>query len=427
MSVLTRFIGRKEYFGSLIYDREKADYIPFDQEATEIFDLSVKQNSEQFFREFSERSPKKSLETFIQLCQSIEILDSKKKYTGAFLGRDFSRDGYLSAPLRVYFSCTRECNFRCKHCYSFSGDSYPDELNTEEIKKLIDELATIGCFEFYVGGGEPFLRHDLAEMIHHANLRGISVRLRTNAAVVSKEMVRELKGLKIRSIKVGLEGGEEKVYDSIRGVPGSFRKVLRGIRNLKELGAPLHLQIVFMKPNLSELPTLVRLGEKLKVEKILIETIMPVGRARQNSHLLLDVEEVNRLWDSVLKLQKNTFVKLEIPHYVPFKGGNSLLFEGFGCKCGTLVCHIDPRGTVAPTGFLKEAMPSGNLREKTLKQIWDSAPNLVQFRNFQGNETCSACNFFSGCRGGCRARALLQDQDINLPDGNCSIAHPMKV
>lgn len=420
---LTRFIGRKEYFGSLVYDREKADYIPFDKEATEIFEASHPKGAAGLPNRQNPAN-QQNLETFVQLCQDIGILDSKRKFTGTFIGRDWSKENQLSAPLKVYFSCTKSCNFRCKHCYSSSGDPYPDELTTQEIKKLIDELANIGCFEMAIGGGEPFLRNDLPEIIQHANLRGISVRLRTNGTHVSKDAVRRLKDMKIRSIKVSLEGASEKVYDYVRGREGSFRKVLRGIKNLKELGVPIHLQMVLMKTNVSELPAFIRMGEKLKVEKVLIETVMPVGRALQNASLLLDRNETNHLWESVLKFQKNTPVKIEIPNYVPYKTGNSLLFEGFGCKCGTLVCHIDPRGTVAPTGFLKDMMPAGNLREKSLKQIWDTAPPLVQFRNFEGNETCGTCNHYSACRGGCRARALFVDSNINLPDGFCLIAHP---
>lgn len=427
MAGLTRFIGRKEHFGSVIYDREKADYIPFDHDATEIFELSEKKNPDQIFKALEERVQQKSYDTFIQLCQSIEILDAKGKFTGTFIGRDWSREGYLSAPLRVYFSSTKGCNFKCRHCFSSSGDAYPDELTTAEIKKMIDEMANLGCFELSIGGGEPLLRPDLADIIGHANLRGVSIRISTNAAAATKEVIKKLKTVKIRSLKISMEGASEKVYDYVRGKTGSFRKALRGIKNLKELGVPIYLQMVFMKPNVSELPSLIRLGEKIKVEKVLLETIMPVGRAAQNSQLLLDADEANRLWEAALKIQKNTFLKIEIPHYVPFRAGQNLMFEGFGCKCGTLICHVDARGTVAPTGFLKDVLPAGSLRQKTLKQIWDSSPVMNQFRGFEGNETCTACNYFTSCRGGCRARALLMDKNINLPDGNCAIAHQVKV
>jgi len=424
---LTRFIGRREYFGSILYDREKADYIPFDHDATEIFDLSEKKNPEQIFQALADRVRQKNFETFLQLCQSIDILDSKGRFNGTFIARDWSREGHLSAPLRVHFSCTKLCNFRCKHCFSSSGEAYSDELTTQEVKKLIDELANLGCFELSFGGGEPLLRPDLPSLITHANLRGVSIRISTNAAAATKEIVKSLKGLKIRSFKISMEGASEKVYDYVRGKSGSFRKTLRGIKNIKELGVPIYLQMVFMKPNASELPALIRLAEKIKAEKILLESVMPSGRAAQNPQLLLDVEEINRLWDAALKIQKNTHIRIEIPLYVPFRSGNNLLFEGFGCKCGTLVCHVDPRGTVAPTGFLKDILPSGSLREKSLKQIWDSGPSMAQFRHFEGNDQCKACNYFSSCRGGCRARALLLDNNINLPDGACALTHPVRV
>ncbi len=427
MTGLTRFIGRKEHFGSIIYDRERADYIPFDHDAAEIFELTETKTLSQIYKIMEGRIQQRNFETFVQLCQSIEILDSKGKFTGTFIGRDLSKEEHLSAPLKVYFSTTKSCNFSCRHCFSSSGNSYPDELKTSEVKKLIDEMATIGCFELSLGGGEPLLRDDLHEIIAHANLRGISVRISTNAAAATKEIVKKLKGLKIRALKISMEGGSEKIYDYIRGKSGSFRKTLRGIKNLKELSIPISLQMVFMKPNISELPSLIRIAEKLKVEKILLETIMPVGRATQNPQMLLTFEEANRLWEAALKIQKNTHIKIEIPHYVPFRAGQNLMFEGFGCKCGTLICHIDPRGTVSPTGFLKDLFPAGTIREKSLKQIWDQSQELDKFRMLEGNQTCSACNYFSSCRGGCRARALFTEKNLNQPDGNCAIAHQAKV
>ena len=96
----------------------------------------------------------------------------------------------------------------------------------------------------------------------------ISVRVSTNAAAATREVVALLKGTKIRSFKITMEGASEEVYDQIRGEPGSFRAALQGIENLKELGVPIFLQTVFMKPNVSQLPALVRLGESLKAQKL---------------------------------------------------------------------------------------------------------------------------------------------------------------
>ena len=45
----------------------------------------------------------------------------------------------------VVWNMTRRCNLKCIHCYSNSDNiNYPDELTTEEGKKLIDDLASFG-------------------------------------------------------------------------------------------------------------------------------------------------------------------------------------------------------------------------------------------------------------------------------------------
>jgi len=123
----------------VVYDRGKEDYIPVDHDATEIFDLSQKERSEKVLALFEDRIQRRSFQTFVELCQSIGLFDAEGKFTGAFLDRNWSTEGYLSAPLRVHFSCTKACNFSCRHCFSSSGNQYPGELTTAEIKRLVDE------------------------------------------------------------------------------------------------------------------------------------------------------------------------------------------------------------------------------------------------------------------------------------------------
>ena len=360
----------------------------------------------------------------VQLCQSINLLDAKGKFTGKFIDKNWSADRHLSAPLTVYLSCTKACNFRCGHCFSSSGNPFPGELTTAEIKRLIDELADLGCFELSLGGGEPLVRPDLHDIISHANLRGLLVRISTNAAAATREVVETLKRVKIYSFKVSMEEGPARASTILSAAPRAHFATHYGVlRILRELKVPIFLHTVLMKPNAFELPALVRLAEKLNVVGLILDTIMPVGRAAENNDLLLDWEETNRLWSEATKIKKNATLSIAIPHMVPFEPGRSLSFNRFGCKCGTAVCHVDPRGNVAPTGFLKDTMSAGNLRQQTLKQIWDSGSSFVPFRSLPGNAKCRACSHFANCRGGCRARAVLMDRDINLPDGNCALAH----
>ncbi len=100
-----KFVCRKEYFGSLIYDTTWEDYIPFDRDATEIFKLAEGTPLDQVFESVKDRIQRTAFDTFVQLCQSINLLDTTGKFTGVFIGQDWSKEGHLSAPTRVYLSC----------------------------------------------------------------------------------------------------------------------------------------------------------------------------------------------------------------------------------------------------------------------------------------------------------------------------------
>lgn len=380
----TRFVARPEYFGCLVYDRMRADYIPFDQDATDIFRLVGRKSLSQVAELLESRIRGASLQTFVQLCQSIGLTDSESKFTGVFLDGVSPPQGRLSAPTRVHFSCTNACNFRCNHCFSSSGNPLVGELTTPEIARFIDELADMGCLELSLGGGEPLMRADLPEIIRKANHRGVSIRISTNAVAATTEIVETLQDVRIAEFKVSMEGASDSVYDAVRGEAGAFRAALQGIENLRTLNVPFYLHRVFMKPNASELVDLVALATKLAADKLVLETVMPVGRAAAHPELLLTQEETNRLWEEAAAFE--TQIPLKAPHKVPF----ITPFFKVGCECGNLTCHIDPRGNVSPTGFVRDKITAGNLRRQSFREIWNTAEAFTQFRSFCPDSRCLA-------------------------------------
>ena len=194
-----RYVARAECFGSLIYDRERDDYIPFDRDATTIFRLAQTKPFEKIFNAVSDSVDRKALRTFYELCSSIELLDEFGKFAGAFVA-DAAIPNLLSAPTRVHLAVTNACNFHCRHCFAASGSPYADELTTPQVKHLLDEMASLGCFGLSLGGGEPLTRRDLPQIIHHANDLGINVTVSTNAAAATSEVVETLQGTQYRRI-----------------------------------------------------------------------------------------------------------------------------------------------------------------------------------------------------------------------------------
>ncbi len=91
------------------------------------------------------------------------------------------------------------------------------------------------------------------------------------------------------------------------------------------------------------------------------------------------------------------------------------------CGACKMTCCIDPSGSVFPCAFMQDMQfCGGNLREKTLKDIWDNAAAFNRFRRLEP-EACRKCPRFEKCRGGCPAVAYFVSRDLNSSDPECLV------
>ena len=75
-----------------------------------------------------------------------------------------------------------------------------------------------------------------------------------------------------------------------------------------------------------------------------------------------------------------------------------------GCLAGLGVLFVSHRGDVYPCGYLP--VNCGNIREKSLIEIWDDDKDLARLRDAAALEgKCGVCGYKQVC-GGCRARAF---------------------
>jgi radical SAM protein with 4Fe4S-binding SPASM domain len=421
------FVARREYFGCLVYDRQRRDYIPFDKDALEIFQRSLNQTPDEIYRSLAGTVGRQSFDTFLQLCSSIGLLKDGV-FQGVFLDNPVhERMQHLSAPTQLYLQLTRYCNLACRHCWAEAGPPRPRELTILEVRNLLNQMSQMGCFKLHLGGGEPLARGDFAEIIEHANSRGISVSLSTNATMAQRSVVQKLARLDIESIKISLEAGSEKSYDYIRG-DRAYRKAIRGIKNLLELkNTQVYFHVVLQRDNLTEIPALIKTAEKFGVERIVFDVVVPVGRAKEHSRLLLTPEEANHAQQLARRIGETSRVKVEVLGQVPPPYQKKRVFEGFGCECGHLHCHVNSEGVVAASGFVSHLLPAGNIREHSLQEIWNSGHGLKLLRSNPGNSICKSCTYFRSCRGGCRSRTYAVLGALTEPDPLCLIARQAAV
>jgi GTP 3',8-cyclase len=166
-------------------------------------------------------------------------------------GRLTDSHGRVIHDLRV--SVTDRCNYKCVYCRTGQvGAQYP-ELGIDEYLKLIKLFVGLGIEKVRLTGGEPLLRNGLIELIEElANLRTLAgepldLALTTNGHLLDK-LAKPLKSAGLNRVTVSMDAVDAPTFERITRVPGSFKKVLAGIRAAKDAGlTPLKINCVLLR------------------------------------------------------------------------------------------------------------------------------------------------------------------------------------
>jgi len=307
-------------------------------------------------------------------------------------------------PFSLVLAVTRNCNLRCEMCTSRLNGS-KNELNLEEIKRLLASSTLKDLVILSLTGGEPFLRDDIAD-IAIATSKIIpqlsDFRVATNGTLTEKitsaiHTILARTNLEV-SVKLSLDGFES-THDRIRGVPGTFARVLSSLNELKNLRKEndrLHLSVGFTVTdrNIHELP---RVFEKFRNEvDFFFKPAQRYSRSlKRNTELLMSSE--TRL--SLLK-----FIDFFSKDGFPDKKGLARALQGvfyrymkkfienpekrpLPCSAGYSSFHIEPDGSVYICGL--SVFKIGNIRETGLDEIWLSPlANKVRRLIKEGKCTC---------------------------------------
>ena len=364
---------------------------------------------------------------------------------GGFVDYGVTRPLSVHAPFLVVWNYTYKCNLNCRHCYSDSGTPNRQELSTSEALKVVDQIADFGVTSLAFSGGEPLMRKDFFEVAEHAVQSGLYVSLATNGTLLSKETVRRLKKIGLNYVEISLDGANSQTHDAFRGKPHSFDKTLAGLRNCIEEKICTCLAVTATKNNLTEIPLVYDLAEKLGVDRFTLFNFVPTGRGRNILDLDPSPEEREQLLQFLCQkltghprmailttapqlarvasqcpsnTQEDTIMPLAHMEAATLnKKAKSLADFVGGCGAGRFYCAISPEGSVQPCVFLPVTV--GNLKEDKFENIWARSSVLKALRN-RGNlkGRCGKCKSKYVC-GGCRARAFAYSNDYLKSDPGC--------
>jgi radical SAM protein with 4Fe4S-binding SPASM domain len=164
-------------------------------------------------------------------------------------------------PLYAMIELTWRCNFRCVHCYQEGLRERHAELSTAEWKRVLDELAELGCLFLTFTGGEALTRKDFAEIYSHAIQRGFVVTVFTNGSMVSESLLALWARLPPRKVEITLYGMSAEKYREVTGHADGFAKAIDAVERLVAMGIRVELKSPAMRPLMDDLPAMAKFAE----------------------------------------------------------------------------------------------------------------------------------------------------------------------
>ncbi len=154
-----------------------------------------------------------------------------------------SRSGYGLPPLSIFIHVNNTCNLKCKMCdagqhvedsmfYKNLSGSDNDKMPLKDFKTIIDKVQH--CQPFIgIPATEPMMYPHIIEAIEYVRSKNLRCSVATNGTFL-EPMAEQLIKADLTKLVVSLDGPPD-THDKIRGVPGTYKKVINGILKLDEL------------------------------------------------------------------------------------------------------------------------------------------------------------------------------------------------
>jgi len=360
---------------------------------------AIQKNSSLF--NISEKESKEDIETVLKNLKSIgkKIEDLPS-----------SVSNLKWSPRTVHFDITPHCNSKCRYCLSSDVMKDKTELSTQKILDVVSELPNLETWIFLISGGEPFLRKDLFEIIGHADKLNILTQILTNGTLIDEEIAKKLSLFKYLFLQISLDSCIPEHHDYHRGVPGSFKKTVQGLKNLKKYGVKTETGMVITRHNLNDIEETASFLYNLGIKNVRIAPVVTYrGKGLKNQdEFSLSLEEIKFVSRKIIKLNKKYQGKLcflPTREFVVFNAKPTTT-KMPKCPISRSLIYIAPNGLVYPCiGTAHPQFSIGDIKKDTLTQIWKTSSLLKKIRYLTTDDIkkCSSCKFKKLCTGGCRA------------------------
>lgn len=338
--------------------------------------------------------------------QYIEFRNHQNKENIKVLGNSMSY-----TPFHAEIEITKRCPLKCKHCYNNSGNGKKDELTSEEIIQIMQDLKNSGVIKVAITGGEPTVKKGFIDICKFAASSFLAVAVMSNGYLINEELVNQLVEYKDNlTFQISIDGNEEH-HNFIRGVQDSFERACNAVKILSQKGFKVAISFTCNSKNSEDIEYITNLVKQLGAMQITYGLTMDMGRASDNE--LANKVDSKEFYNKVLQLKRKYMSPGFYVNVSEEVAQNTIQSVKANCGLGTNQIAIRENGDVSPCVCFFYSI--GNLKRQKLSEILSiefgetikrlQAPNL---------DVCSGCEKESSC-----SRCIADVYDSQFTRKNC--------
>ncbi|MDD5178575.1 MAG: radical SAM protein [Candidatus Nanoarchaeia archaeon] len=310
----------------------------------------------------------------------------------------------FTPPFYAVIEVNDRCCLRCKQCNlwktskGFHGDSKGKQLSPSEIVKTIRDIRKWNPLTktLMFCGGEPFLEKEIFRYVRVAKKLDFFTTITTNGFLINEEMAFEIVDSGLDELCFSLDAPFAEIHDDIRGVKGSFERVMKANEFINKAKTQLGKEKPNLKINtvisninykyLAEMPvllkkmgineysaqyiTVMRPEIKAYVDKMFRREVSP-SQWILPDEFLVPKEDERGFWKVIENLKRNAKregINLSLRLYDKVQPCSILW--------GSLL--VDNYGNVFPCTMIRDQ--AGNVRNREFKDIWNH-PRMKRVRS----------------------------------------------
>ncbi len=308
-----------------------------------------------------------------------------KHTVSAFAEEVYLKTGLDSTrPVTFYGLVNERCNVKCRYCEYWRMANYSEEMTIEEWQTaLVGVKEFVGNFSINFSGGEPLIKPGFIELLAWCRDNKIKAGVTTNGSALTKANAERIVAAHPFNINISVDAPSAEVHDYLRGSPGLFEKLSKGIsylleeRERQKVEFPITVKPTVNAANFRHLPALVEWAAQMGD---LCVSPQPMNRWTPETYNELWIEEAElaefeAVIEQVIQMQKDGTPILTPEHVLRLMAGH---FRGGQAPSSALPCRVGMRTFFIRTnGDVEVCMMGfpviGNVKRQSAREIWYGA------------------------------------------------------